>query len=83
MKAEIYTTDWCGPCNMMKNMYLYELIESGYNIELVNIEEEPDRGGKFNVTSVPHSVFYDADGNVVHEQTGFMPKVKFLQLMGE
>jgi thioredoxin-related protein len=68
---------------MMKNMYLYELIELGYNIELVNIEEEPDRGEKFDVTAVPHSVFYDEDGNVVHEQKGFMPQIKFLQLMGE
>jgi thioredoxin-related protein len=83
MKAEIYTADWCGPCNMMKNMYLYGLIELGYNIELVNIEEERDRGAKLNVTSVPHSVFYDDEGNIIHEQTGFMPKEKFLQLMGE
>lgn len=80
MKAVVYTTDWCGPCNIMKKMYLYELKVSGYDIEIINVEEQPEVKEEFNIVSVPTTFFYD--GDIVKEKIiGFMPKEKFMELM--
>lgn len=83
MKAVIFTTEWCGPCKMMKNTYLYDLQANGYNIQFVDIEEDPELGAQFDITAVPTTIFYDDEDNIVDQKVGFMPQVKFLQYMGE
>lgn len=83
MKATVFTTEWCGPCKMMKNTYLYDLIDNGYNIQFIDIDEDPELGAQFKVTAVPTTVFFDDEDNIVNEVVGFMPQVKFLQNMGE
>ena len=83
MKAVIFTTEWCGPCKMMKNTYLYNLQSDGYNIQFVDIEEDLELGAEFGVTAVPTTVFYDDEDNITDQVVGFMPQVKFLQNMGE
>lgn len=77
MRAVVYTTDWCGPCNIMKNMYLYELRVNGFDIDIVNIEEHPETKEEFNIVSVPTTFFYDGD-TVKEKVIGFMPREKFV-----
>jgi thioredoxin-related protein len=81
MKATIFTTEWCGPCKMMKSTYLYKLIDEGYNIQFVDVEEDLELAAQFDVTAVPKTVFFDENDNIVNEIVGFMPEVKFLQNM--
>lgn len=83
MKATVFTTEWCGPCKMMKNTYLYDLIDNGYNIQFIDVEEDLELAAQFNVTAVPKTVFFDDEDNIVNEVVGFMPQVKFLENMGE
>lgn len=83
MKATVFTTEWCGPCKMMKNTYLYDLIDNGYNIQFIDVEEDLELAAQFNVTAVPKTVFFDDEDNIINEVVGFMPQVKFLENMGE
>ena len=66
----------------MKRMYLYELQVDGYDIELIDVEKQPELKEEFDITSVPTTLFYK-DDEVKDRIIGFMPKEKFIESMSE
>lgn len=66
----------------MKRMYLYELQIDGYDIELIDVEKQPELKEEFDITSVPTTLFYK-DDEVKDRIIGFMPKEKFIESMSE
>jgi len=50
--AKYFTATWCGPCKTFKPIVI-ELIEDGYSIEIIDLDEQQDIAVKYRISSVP------------------------------
>ena len=57
-RLECYSADWCGPCKMLKPL-IKELIKEGYDIEIINIDDDKQTALKKEIYSVPTLILYD------------------------
>ena len=80
-KLEYYSAKWCGPCQALKPI-IKELKEDGLNIEIIDIDETPDRAVKNSVMSVPTIIIYK-DGEIFERIIGFKSKKEIVYLMSE
>ncbi|MAF43954.1 MAG: thiol reductase thioredoxin [Parcubacteria group bacterium] len=55
-KLLYYTAKWCGPCRMFKPVIL-ALINEGYNIEIIDVDENVSEAKERRVSSVPTLIF--------------------------
>lgn len=72
---------WCGPCRMVGPVV--EEIASEYpdiKVGKVNVDEEPDLAGQFNVMSIP-SLFVVKNGQIVNQSVGAQPKEQILEML--
>ncbi|MEN6367708.1 MAG: thioredoxin family protein [Thermoguttaceae bacterium] len=51
-KVLAFTASWCGPCQRSKP-FLAEIKASGVDVQIVDIDEQPDLAQQYGVTSVP------------------------------
>ena len=66
---------WCGPCQMMGPI-LDELatdVEDFAKVGKVNVDENPDTAGKYEVMSIPTLIIFK-DGKPVKTMTGVQSK---------
>ncbi|WP_456419439.1 thioredoxin family protein [Methanocaldococcus infernus] len=71
----VFTTEYCHYCKMLKP-YLEKLKEEGYNVVIIDANENRELAEKFNVFAVP-AVFYIKDGKVVDKTIGYNPEELF------
>lgn len=55
-KLKYFTAPWCGPCRHFKPV-INDLVEEGYNIDIINIDEDESLALDYDVMSIPHLVF--------------------------
>ena len=70
--AKYFTATWCGPCKAFKPIIL-ELISEGYNITIVDVDQEQNLSGQYRVSSVPTTVI-EENGVEVDRFVGALPK---------
>ncbi len=66
----------CIPCKMMKPV-LAELrndYAGRLEIEFADVWAQPELGAKYNVSTIPTQVIYDANGQEVFRHVGYWPK---------
>ena len=66
---------WCGPCKQMKP-HIEELISEGYNIQEIDVDEQPELAKQFNVRGVPTLV---VNGNSL---VGYRDKSQIKEAVG-
>lgn len=65
-----FTASWCSPCKMLsKNL---EAIKTDLPIEVIDIDELPDRAKEYGVRSVPILVMLE-DGKETKRMMGVQP----------
>ena len=52
MEVKFYNAKWCGPCKQMKP-HIEKLQKDGYNIQHVDIDEQPTLAEEVSVRGVP------------------------------
>lgn len=69
-----FNADWCGPCQMLKPT-LHALAEASedYKIVSVNVDNEMEIAGDFEVFSIPCLVLMK-DGKEVDRKVGVQPR---------
>lgn len=71
-----FYADWCGPCRMLSPL-LEEMSKENKDESVqfvkVNVDENRELAGAFNVMSIP-TVVIIKDGKVVDQHIGVMPK---------
>ncbi len=70
-----FNATWCGPCKMMAPV-LEELsgeYDGKVGFYAIDVDENPDLAGKFNVMSIPNLVLLKK-GELVDSSVGFKPK---------
>ena len=72
---------WCGPCKMIAPI-LEEIAEEHpeYVIAKVNVDEEPELGREFKITSIP-ALFVIRDGEVTDKAVGYRNKEALLEML--
>ena len=72
---------WCGPCRMVSPI-LDEIAKEREDIKVckVNVDEEPELAGQFNVMSIP-TLMVVKEGKVVSQSAGARPKAQILSML--
>ena len=65
---------WCGPCRMLAPVIEQIAIkyEGKVKVGKVDVDENPELAGSFNVSSIPTLILFK-DGKVVAQRTGGAP----------
>ncbi len=72
---------WCGPCRMVSPVVDAIAAErADIKVGKVNVDEEPELAGQFQVMSIPTLVVMK-DGAVVHQAVGARPKSAILAML--
>src|SRR6266496_1415943 len=66
---------WCGPCKMVEPIVdkIAEEYEGKLKVGKLNVDEEPEISGQFNVMSIPTLLVFK-DGQPVETVIGVVPK---------
>lgn len=67
-----FYADWCGPCKMLApNLEAFAKERPDVKILKVNVDEEGELAGSFQVFSIP-TLFLYKNGEVVDKKVGFL-----------
>ena len=80
-KLIAFKAAWCGPCKMLTPI-LKQLQTEGYDIEMVDVDEETAKAEQNNVLSIPTLDFFQ-DGVKYRRVLGFQTKDKLLEYFNE
>ena len=76
-KAKYFTATWCAPCKTFKPIII-ELVEEGYSIEIIDLDEQQDIAVKYHISSVPTMVIEEREIEV-DRFIGVLPKKQVIQ----
>ena len=76
-----FWASWCGPCRMVAPI-LEEIANERSDVKVckINVDEEPELAGRYNVMSIP-TLLVMKDGQVVKQAVGARPKSQILSLL--
>lgn len=76
-----FWASWCGPCRMVGPV-IEEIADETPSIKVgkVNVDEQPELAGSFNVSSIPTLVVMK-NGKVVNQMLGARPKDQILSML--
>ena len=76
-----FWASWCGPCRMVAPI-LEEIASERSDVKVckVNVDEEPELAGRYNVMSIP-TLLVVKEGQVVNQAVGARPKSQILSLL--
>ena len=76
-----FWASWCGPCRMVAPI-LEEIANERSDVKVckINVDEEPELAGRYNVMSIP-TLLVVKEGQVVNQAVGARPKSQILSLL--
>ncbi len=77
-----FYADWCGPCRMLAPVLSRLSAEFAGRVKIVkvNVDNEPQLAGQFQVESIPTLVFFNR-GKVVGRAAGMAPEEGLRQVL--
>ena len=76
-----FWASWFGPCRMVAPV-LEEIANERSDVKVckINVDEEPELAGRYNVMSIP-TLLVVKEGQVVNQAVGARPKSQILSLL--
>lgn len=81
-RLEYYSAKWCGPCKAFKPI-IHELKNEGYDVTIYDIDTDLEITKKAGIMSVPTTIVYKSNGEVLERLVGMQPKERIKYLMSE
>lgn len=78
-KLKYFTAKWCGPCRFFRPT-INELVDEGYNIEIVDIDDDAQSSHDHQVMSVPTLIF-ERGGEVYARTSGVIPRSEVVKAL--
>lgn len=77
-----FWASWCMPCTMLGPILekVAEDFKDKVVLAKVNVDENPDKSGKYNINAIPAVKFFK-DGEVVDEFVGLQPEDKIRKMI--
>ena len=75
MNIKFFNAKWCGPCKQMKP-HIEKLQKEGYDIQEIDVDEQPELAEQYNVRGVPTLV---VNGNSL---VGYRDKSQIKEAVG-
>ena len=75
-KIKYFTASWCAPCKMLRPV-MEELQTEGYNIDIIDIDDNQQSAIEHNVKAVPTCILYN-DNTEIDRWSGFKQKSEIL-----
>ena len=76
-----FWASWCGPCRMVSPIVDEIAAErSDIKVGKINVDEQPERAGQFQIISIPTLVVVK-DGRIVNQAVGARPKAQILAML--
>ncbi len=72
-----FSAKWCGPCRTFRPV-MEELINDGYSIEIIDIEESWNLQEQYKVSAVP-TIVIEENGRVIDRTIGVLTKQEVLE----
>ena len=76
-----FEADWCGPCHVIRPAINEIVEETGLELEVVDIDDNPDLAESYAVQSIP-TILLVEDAAEIARHTGSAPKSKILANLG-
>lgn len=80
-KLVAFKAAWCAPCKMLTPI-LKDLQDEGYDIEMIDVDENTELADNNNVKTIPTLDFFE-DGKKYRRVLGFQPKDKLIEFFTE
>ena len=77
-----FWASWCGPCRMVSPIVdeIAEESPAGVKVCKVNVDEQPELAGQFDIMSIP-TLLVIKDGKAVRKTVGARPKEAILDML--
>lgn len=76
-----FEADWCGPCHVIRPAVTAIAEETGLELEVVDIDDNPDLAESYGVQSIP-TILLVEDAAELSRHTGSAPKSQILANLG-
>jgi thioredoxin 1 len=80
-KLIAFKAAWCAPCKMLTPI-LQQLKEEGYNIEMIDVDENKELADENNVKTIPTLDFFE-DGKKYRRALGLKTKDELVTFLTE
>ncbi|MFN5371677.1 MAG: thioredoxin family protein [Bacteroidia bacterium] len=76
----VFSAEWCGPCKAMNPM-LEKVIEAGYRIYKINIDEDVDFAAQYLINALPTSLLFELGTQIKRHSGIYMSYSEFEQFI--
>ena len=75
--AKYFSATWCGPCKAFRPI-MEELKREGYNIDIIDVDEQQTLAKAYNVKSLPTTII-ESNGNELTRFVGAKSKAVIME----
>ena len=75
--AKYFSATWCGPCKAFRPI-MEELKREGYNIDIIDVDEQQALAKAYNVKSLPTTII-ESNGNELSRFVGAKSKTAMME----
>lgn len=83
MKILYFTATWCGPCKTFKPIVQQAMVETGANVQFIDVDQNKEAIAKYLITSVPTILVVNDNDIEVNRQPGIMSKPHLISLLNQ
>lgn len=82
MLIKYFTAPWCGPCKTFGPRLEEFAFVRGLTVEKINVEEDMDQTRKFEIMSLPTTIWFEEDGTHLATKVGPLSDDQLKMLAG-
>jgi thioredoxin 1 len=80
LTIKYFTAKWCGPCKTFSPIVDKVILETGVNVQKIDVDLSKDIATEYYISSVPTLIF-EAGGKAIHRQSGAMSYHQLLNMV--